>query len=143
VPTTDPENTHAVFKAYDVRGTVPDQIDEQLARRTGAAFVALSEAPTVVVGHDMRPSSPALAAAFAAGAAYAGADTTFTPALTKVTDFLEGSGGKIIAVLSLAGGIIGMASGRFSLGQVALPVGVGIGVGTGVPIVTSTITALI
>jgi conjugal transfer pilus assembly protein TraA len=46
-------------------------------------------------------------------------------------------------VLSLAGGIIGMASGRFSLGQVALPVGVGIGVGTGVPIVTSTVTALI
>ena len=55
----------------------------------------------------------------------------------------SGSGGKIIAVLSLAGGIIGMASGRFSLGQVALPVGVGIGVGTGVPIVTSTVTALI
>ncbi len=34
-------NTHAVFKAYDVRGIVPDQIDEELARRTGAAFVPL------------------------------------------------------------------------------------------------------
>ncbi len=45
--------------------------------------------------------------------------------------------------MSLAGGIIGMASGRFSLGQVAIPVAVGIGVGTGVPIVTSTITAII
>ena len=86
---------------------------------------------------------PALALMLCASAAYAGADTTFGPALTKFTDFLEGSGGKIIAVLSLAGGIIGMASGRFSLGQVALPVGVGIGVGTGVPIVTSTVTALI
>ena len=84
-----------------------------------------------------------LAAAAVATAAHAGADATFAPALTKFTDFLEGSGGKIIAVLSLAGGIIGMASGRFSLGQVALPVGVGIGVGTGVPIVTSTVTALI
>ena len=50
-------------------------------------------------------------AALAASAAYAGADTTFTPALTKFTDFLEGSGGKIITVLSLAGGLIGLASG--------------------------------
>ena len=82
-------------------------------------------------------------AALVAGAAYAGADTTFTPALTKFTDFLEGSGGKIITVLSLAGGLIGLASGRFSLGQVAVPDGVGIGVGTGVPIVTSVVTAVI
>ncbi len=72
--TTDPANTTAVFKAYDVRGTVPDQVDEALARRTGAAFVPVVGATTVVVGHDMRPSSPALAAAFAAGAADAGAD---------------------------------------------------------------------
>jgi phosphomannomutase len=74
VSTTDPANTHAVFKAYDVRGTVPDQIDEELARRTGACFVPAVGASTVVVGHDMRPSSPDLAGAFAAGAADAGAD---------------------------------------------------------------------
>ncbi|MBN9504719.1 MAG: hypothetical protein J0I69_01730 [Altererythrobacter sp.] len=86
---------------------------------------------------------PAAVALAAAGAAYAGADTTFDPALTMFTDFLEGSGGKIITVLSLAGGLIGLASGRFSLGQVAVPVGVGIGVGTGVPIVTSVVTATI
>ena len=78
-----------------------------------------------------------------AGAAFAGADTTFAPALTTFTDFLEGSGGAVITVLALAGGIVGMASGRFSLGQVALPVGVGIAVGTGVPIVTSTVTAIV
>ena len=65
------------------------------------------------------------------------------PALTKFTDFLEGSGGKIITVLSLAGGLIGLASGRFTLSQIAVPVGVGIGVGTGVPIVTSVVTAVI
>jgi hypothetical protein len=82
-------------------------------------------------------------AALAASAAYAGADTTFAPALTKFTDFLEGSGGKIITVLSLAGGLIGLASGRFTLSQIAVPVGVGIGVGTGVPIVTSVVTAVI
>ncbi len=72
--TTDPANTRAVFKAYDVRGVVPDQIDENLAWRTGAAFVPVAGASTVVVGHDMRPSSPALAEAFAEGAAGAGAD---------------------------------------------------------------------
>ena len=86
---------------------------------------------------------PLAVAVLAATAAYAGADTTFSPALIKFTDFLEGSGGKIITVLSLAGGLIGLASGRFTLSQIAVPVGVGIGVGTGVPIVTSVITAVI
>ena len=68
----------AVFKAYDVRGTVPDQIDEDLARAVGAAFVAVTGAAGagVVVGHDMRPSSPGLARAFADGATRAGADVT-------------------------------------------------------------------
>ena len=74
--TTDPSNVRAVFKAYDVRGTVPDQIDEELARRTGMAFVDVVGADSVVVGHDMRPSSPALAGAFADGAASRGADVT-------------------------------------------------------------------
>lgn len=86
---------------------------------------------------------PAIAGLAIATAAQAGADATFAPALTKFTDFLEGSGGKIITILSLAAGLIGMASGRFTLGQIAVPVGVGIGVGTGVPIVTSVITAVI
>jgi type IV secretory pathway VirB2 component (pilin) len=75
--------------------------------------------------------------------AMAGTDATFNTALTKFTDFLEGSGGKIITVLSLAGGVVGLASGRFSLGQVAIPVGVGVGAGTGIPIVTSTVTATV
>ncbi len=72
--TLEPANLAAIFKAYDVRGTVGDQIDEVLAERVGGAFVSVTEAPTVVVGHDMRPSSPGLAAAFARGAAAAGAD---------------------------------------------------------------------
>jgi phosphomannomutase len=66
----------AIFKAYDVRGTVPDQIDTDLARRVGNAFVAVTGAERVVVGHDMRPSSPDLSRAFADGAATAGADVT-------------------------------------------------------------------
>ena len=85
----------------------------------------------------------ALAMVLGASAAFAGADTTFNTALTKFTDFLDGSGGKIITVMSLAGGIVALASGRFSLGQVAVPVAVGVGAGTGIPIVTSTVTATI
>lgn len=77
------------------------------------------------------------------GPAHAGTDMTFDTALTKFTGFLQGSGGKIITVLSLAGGIVGLASGRFSMGQIAIPVGVGVGAGTGVPIVTAAVTALI
>ena len=106
-------------------------------------MMSLKSLPRPSLGRAAGYAIPSIALLACATAAYAGADATFSPALTKFTDFLEGSGGKVITVLSLAGGIIGMASGRFSLGQVALPVGVGISVGTGVPIVTSTITALI
>jgi len=74
VSSLDPASVRAIFKAYDVRGTVPDQVDEELARRAGAAFVQVVDATTVVVGHDMRPSSPGLADAFGTGAAHAGAD---------------------------------------------------------------------
>ena len=74
--TTTAANLGQIFKAYDVRGVVPDQVDEHLARAVGAAFVAVTGADGVVVGHDMRPSSPGMAAAFAEGASRAGADVT-------------------------------------------------------------------
>jgi conjugal transfer pilus assembly protein TraA len=74
--------------------------------------------------------------------AFAGADATFAPAFQIATDYLEGTGGKIIAIISLVGGLIGMASG-FRLSQVAGPVGVGIGAGVGVPIVTAAVGAMI
>jgi phosphomannomutase len=76
MPTTDPENLAAIFKAYDVRGTVPDQVDDDLARAVGNAFAVVTDADQVVVGHDMRPSSPAMSRAFAEGASRAGADVT-------------------------------------------------------------------
>jgi phosphomannomutase len=66
--------SQAVFKAYDVRGVVPDEIDDALCHRVGNAFVVVTGATMVVVGHDMRASSPALAEAFAEGARLAGAD---------------------------------------------------------------------
>ncbi|MFI8967067.1 phosphomannomutase/phosphoglucomutase [Streptomyces sp. NPDC053493] len=65
-----------IVKAYDVRGVVPDQWDETLAELFGAAFVRVVDADAIVIGHDMRPSSPGLAAAFARGAARLGADVT-------------------------------------------------------------------
>jgi phosphomannomutase len=76
VPTPHPtagDLTHLV-KAYDVRGVVPDQLDERIAEAVGAAFVRVTGATAVTVGWDMRPSSPALSAAFSRGAASQGAD---------------------------------------------------------------------
>jgi phosphomannomutase len=65
-----------IVKAYDVRGVVPDQWDESLAELFGAAFAQVTGADAIVIGHDMRPSSPGLARAFGRGAAARGADVT-------------------------------------------------------------------
>jgi phosphomannomutase len=63
-----------IFKAYDVRGVVPDDLDADLVRDIGAAFAAWSKAPSIVVGRDCRLSSPELAAAIAEGATSQGVD---------------------------------------------------------------------
>ncbi|WP_406109774.1 phosphomannomutase/phosphoglucomutase [Streptomyces sp. NBC_01003] len=65
-----------LVKAYDVRGVVPDQWDETTAELFGAAFVQVTGADAIVTGHDMRPSSPGLARAFARGATAQGSDVT-------------------------------------------------------------------
>ncbi|MBL7256813.1 phosphomannomutase/phosphoglucomutase [Paractinoplanes lichenicola] len=67
-----------LVKAYDVRGIVPDQFDESVARALGTAFVEMlresgDNADEIVIAHDMRESGPGLAAAFARGANSAGA----------------------------------------------------------------------
>ncbi|MCZ3389949.1 MAG: phosphomannomutase/phosphoglucomutase [Actinomycetia bacterium] len=70
----------SIIKAYDIRGVVPHQLDATLCRAVGAAFVQVLAAEGnvsgMVVGHDMRPTSPELAAAFANGVASAGVDVT-------------------------------------------------------------------
>jgi phosphomannomutase len=63
-----------VFKAYDVRGIYPAELDEEGARAIGGAFVEIFEPKRIAVGHDMRLSSPAMAAAAIRGASDAGAD---------------------------------------------------------------------
>ena len=82
-----------IFKAYDVRGVYPDELDEETARNVGAAFVAFTTANKIVVGRDMRASSPALAAAFIEGAAGAGAGVVDVGEVS--TDALYFASGKL------------------------------------------------
>jgi len=63
-----------VFKAYDIRGVVGEQLDADLVRAVGAAFARLVGGTGVVVGYDMREASPGLAAAFAEGVTAQGLD---------------------------------------------------------------------
>lgn len=74
-------NLDAIIKAYDVRGTYPDQLDEELAHEVGGAFVRVVGAAArdggpgaVVIAHDMRPSGPSLVASFADGVREQGCD---------------------------------------------------------------------
>ena len=64
----------SVFKAYDVRGLYPSQLDEDGAYRIGRAYVEHFEPRTIAVGRDMRTSSPSMAEAVIRGAAEGGAD---------------------------------------------------------------------
>ncbi len=63
-----------IFKAYDIRGTVPDQLDATKTRAIGAAFARFVGTPRVLVAHDMRSSGVELVAAFADGARRQGTD---------------------------------------------------------------------
>jgi phosphomannomutase len=64
----------AIFKAYDVRGLYPQEVNEDAARLIGRGFVAYLDAKRIAVSRDMRLSSPSLAAAFIEGARAQGAD---------------------------------------------------------------------
>ncbi|MEY2454692.1 MAG: phosphomannomutase [Acidimicrobiaceae bacterium] len=64
----------AVFKAYDIRGVVPDQLDAPMCRSIGAAFARFAAAPRVLIARDMRPSGVELSAAFADGVRSQGVD---------------------------------------------------------------------
>ena len=79
----DPSRLDPIFKAYDIRGTVPDQLDAQIVEAVGAAFArfALDEAATnggeisrILVARDMRPTGVEFADAFARGATSQGVD---------------------------------------------------------------------
>ena len=69
-----PASLDAIFKAYDIRGVYPDQLDESVARLVGGAFARFTGATRMLVGRDARPSSEPLVAAFTDGATAAGVD---------------------------------------------------------------------
>src|SRR5438445_13326108 len=85
-----------IFKAYDIRGTVPDQLDAEVAGAIGVAFARFARASRLLVGRDMRPSGVELAAAFAEG--------------------VESCG---VVVVGL--GLVSTDLGSFASGQVAAP----------------------
>ncbi|MGB1675477.1 MAG: phosphomannomutase/phosphoglucomutase, partial [Miltoncostaeaceae bacterium] len=83
-----------VFKAYDIRGLYGEQIDEEGAEHVGRAFIAVTGARRVAVGHDVRLSSPGISAAFIRGARSAGADVTALGlAATEMLYFAVDDGG--------------------------------------------------
>jgi phosphomannomutase len=90
-----------IFKAYDIRGTYPDQIDEALARRIGAAFARFLVAKRLVVGRDMRTMAPAVQDAFIEGILDQGTDVidiglSSTPMGYFAIGKLECDGGVIV-----------------------------------------------
>jgi phosphomannomutase len=81
-----------VFKAYDVRGVVPDDLDADLARSIGAAFADWTGLPSILLGRDSRISSPELAGAISDGARSRGADIVdLGLASTDLVYFASGS----------------------------------------------------
>jgi phosphomannomutase len=81
-----------VFKAYDVRGVVPDELDADLVRRIGAAFASWTGAPEILLGRDCRLSSPELAEALTEGATSLGIDVVdLGLASTDLLYFASGS----------------------------------------------------
>src|SRR5271155_4088681 len=80
-----------IVKAYDIRGVVPDQLDESVAEAVGAAFAKLTGAATILTVHDMRASSAPLAAAGGGGAASRGA-TVLAAGLGSTDMLYFGSG---------------------------------------------------
>lgn len=85
----------AVFKAYDVRGIVPDQLDAELCRAIGAAAATFNGAGRMLVVRDMRPSGVELSQAFAEGARAAGAHVVDLGMAS--TDFLYFASGTLDA----------------------------------------------
>ncbi|MFY9588115.1 MAG: phosphomannomutase/phosphoglucomutase [Actinomycetota bacterium] len=83
----------AIFKAYDVRGIYPDQLDEEVAHGVGRAVVELTKAKRVVVARDMRSSSEPLSTAFISGAMTQGADVVDLGLAS--TDMLYFASGKL------------------------------------------------
>ena len=81
-----------IFKAYDVRGVVPDDLDDDLARKIGSAYASITDGRPILIGRDSRLSSPGLAAALAEGITAQGSDVVdLGLASTDLLYFASGS----------------------------------------------------
>jgi phosphomannomutase len=98
-----------VFKAYDIRGKYPSEIDESLAERLGGAFVRFLKARRIAVGRDVRLSAPAIAAAVARGAGCEVVDVGLctTPMLYYAVGHLGLDGGVMVTASHNPPGDIG------------------------------------
>jgi phosphomannomutase len=67
-------DTTEIFKAYDIRGTYPDQLDKRVAQAVGSAFGTFTQTPRIVIARDMRVSGEVLSASFAKGARAVGVE---------------------------------------------------------------------
>ncbi|MFH0911216.1 MAG: phosphomannomutase/phosphoglucomutase [Planctomycetota bacterium] len=90
-----------IFKAYDIRGVYPETLNEETARRIGAAAALVLKARTVVVGRDMRVSSPAIVEALTEGFTNAGVDViriglSSTPMLYFAVGHWKAGGGVMV-----------------------------------------------
>ena len=95
-PDTQPvSKLDAIVKAYDIRGTVPDQLDADVAHALGVAFASFTKAPHIVVAQDMRPSGPELVDAFARGVMEQGIDVVLLGLAS--TDLLYFAAGRLEA----------------------------------------------
>jgi phosphomannomutase len=74
MPSTDPRVLDDIVKAYDVRGTYPDQLNADIAHALGVGLARFCGTNRILVARDMRPSGPDLVAAFAEGASSQGVD---------------------------------------------------------------------
>lgn len=91
----------SIFKAYDIRGIYPDQIDEDVCYRTARAYVEFMGCKRVVIGHDMRTSADVLVAATIRGVIDQGADVvpmglTSTPMYYFGVNYLKGDVGMMV-----------------------------------------------
>jgi phosphomannomutase len=101
-------NLDQVFKAYDIRGLVPQEIDAALAEAVGVAFARFAHAPVILVARDMRPSGVELSAAFRAGVTSMGVDVidlglTSTDELYYASGALDAPGAMFTASHNPAG----------------------------------------
>ena len=103
----------AAFKAYDIRGKVPGEVNEELAYRVGKVFCALFGAENVVVGHDIRLSGPSLVKALSDGLRDGGANVIDigqcgTEMIYFATAYLKTDGGIMVTASHNPAGYNGM-----------------------------------